>query len=180
MVVILEWYFNHNFREDGNSFMAKKQREKVKLIETVQFNDLERAKRTVTFAKINLIRIIIGFVIALVATGFTAYGIFGQAEISDWLPYTILCAVPAYLIGGGIFKALKAAFKFAKIGWFLIPVFPADILFAVAFLIFGLFGFFFVPAIFVGLNYIQHKKTLDAARSYLVQCGYAMSAEIEE
>lgn len=180
MVVILGWYFNHNFREDGNSLMAKKQREKVKLIETVQFTDLERAKRTVTLAKINLIRIIIGFVFALVATGFTAYGLFGHPADISWLGYTIFCAVPAYLIGGGIFKALKSAFKFAKIGWFLIPMFPADILIAIGFLIFGLFAFFCIPAVFVGLNYIQHKKTLDAAQSYLAQCGYVMSAENKE
>lgn len=160
--------------------MAKKQREKVKLIETVQFNDLERAKRTVTFAKINLIRIIIGFVFALAATGSTAYGLFGQPADSTWVGYTMLFAIPAYLIGGGIFKALKTAFKFAKIGWFIIPVFPADLLFAIAFLIFGLFGFFCIPAIFVGLNYIQHKRTLDAAKSYLAQCGYVMSAENQE
>ena len=159
--------------------MTKKQKEKVSLIETVQFTDLERAKRTVTLAKINLIRIIIGFVFALVATGFTAYGLFGKAEIGAWFPYTILCAVPAYLIGGGIFKALKSAFKFAKIGWFLIPVFPADILFAVAFLFFGMFGFFCIPAVFVGLNYIQHKRTLDAANSYLAQCGYTVSVTEE-
>lgn len=160
--------------------MAKKKKEKVKLIEEVIFADLEHAKRTVTLAKINQIRILIGLVFALVATGFTAYGLFGQAEVGNWLPYTMLCAIPAYLIGGGIFKALKAAFKVAKIGWFLIPVFPVDLAIGATFLIFGIFGFFCVPAFFVGVNYIQHKKTLDAAKSYLAQRGYAMAAETEE
>lgn len=152
--------------------MAKKKKEKIQLIEQVQFEDLERAKRAVSLAKINQIRILIGLVFALVATGFTAYGLFGKANMDSWFPVTLLCAVPAYLIGGGIGKALKAAWKVAKIGWFLIPVFPADILFGFAFLLLGMFGFFCVPAFFVGVNYIQHKRTLDAANSYLAQCGY--------
>lgn len=160
--------------------MAKKQKEKVKLIETVQFDDLERAKRKVKFAKIDLIRIIIGFVFALISTGATVYGLFGNSGSDSWFATTIICAVPAYLIGGGIFKAIKTAFRFAKVGWFLIPMFPADILFSLVFLIFGLFAFFCVPAVFVGLNYIQHKRTLDAAQSYLAQCGYVMSVETEE
>ena len=41
--------------------MAKKQKEK--LFEEVQFQDVERAKREVTLAKINQIRILIGFII---------------------------------------------------------------------------------------------------------------------
>lgn len=159
--------------------MARKKREKTKLIEDVLFTDFEQAKRAVTLAKINQIRILIGLAFALVATGFTAYGIFGQAEVGNWFPYTIICAIPAYLIGGGIFKALKAAWKVAKIGWFLIPVFPADLLGGIVFLFFGIFGFFCVPVFFVGINYVQHKKTLDAAKRYLAQCGYALSSNEE-
>lgn len=159
--------------------MAKKKKEKVKLIEAVQFDNLERAKRAVTLAKVNQIRILIGFLFAVASTGFTAYGIFGKAEIFQWFPYTIILAIPAYLIGGGIGKALKAAWRVAEFGWFLIPVFPADVLFGFAFLFIGMFGFFCVPVFFVGLNYVQHKKTLDAARSYLAECGYAATT-IEE
>lgn len=156
--------------------MAKKQRGKINLIESVQFEDLERAKRTVSLAKINQIRILIGFVFALAATGFTAYGYFSHAAFGEWFLGTMLCAIPAYLIGGGIFKALKTAWKIAKIGWFLIPVFPVDVLFGIGFLFLGLCGFFCIPAVFVGINYVQHKRTLDAAQSYLAQCGYAMSS----
>ena len=42
--------------------MAKKQKQKEKLFEEVQFQDIERAKREVKFAKVNQIRILIGFV----------------------------------------------------------------------------------------------------------------------
>ena len=159
--------------------MARKQREKTKLIESVQFEDFEQAKRTVTLAKFNLIRILIGLAFALAATCFTAYGLFGNPESNTWAGVAFFLAIPAYLIGGGIGKALKAAWKITKIGWFVIRVFPLDILLAIAFFIFAIFGFMFIPVIFVGLNYIQHNKTLNAAKSYLAQCGYAVSGSQE-
>lgn len=152
--------------------MAKKQKEK--LFEEVRFQDVERARREVTLAKINQIRILVGFIIAIVSTVFTAIAIWGNSEEPTifWF-FAAIFAIPAYLIGGGIFKALKVAWKITTIGWCLIPVFPADVLFAIVFFIFSVFGLLFVPIIFVGLNYIQHKKTLDAATSYLAQCGYS-------
>lgn len=155
--------------------MAKKSGEKTQLFETVKFNDLERAKRTVTLAKINLIRILIGLAFAIAATGFTVYGLFGSPADDTWIGFALVLAIPGYLIGGGIGKALNMAWKIAKIGWFLIPAFPMDLLFGLAFLIFAAFGLLFVPAIFVGLNYIHHNKTLNAAKSYLTQCGRAAS-----
>ncbi len=153
--------------------MAKKQREKEKLFEDVQFQDVERAKREVKFAKINQIRILVGFIIAVISTIFTAIAIWGNAKEPSlfWLLAGFF-AIVAYLIGGGIFKALKVAGKITKIGWFIIPVFPADVLIAIACFIFSVVGLLFLPIIFVGINYVQHKKTLDAATSYLAQCGY--------
>lgn len=160
--------------------MAKKKREKEKLFEAVQFKDFEQAKRAVTLAKINQTRILIGMVIALISTGFTAYAIFGNAEQPmEYFSYAFLLAIPAYLIGGGIVKALKQAWKIAKIGWFLIPVFPIDLAIGLVALIWSFFAFFCIPAFFVVGNYIQHKNTLQAAKSYLAQCGHAMSP-IEE
>ena len=157
--------------------MAKKERKKEKLFEEVQFQDIERAKREVKFAKINQIRILIGFVFSLIAIVFTALAIWGNPEkTSMFVGIAVFLAIPSYIIGGGIFKALKVAWKITKIGWFLIPMFPADILIALACFIFAVVGLLFVPVIFVGLNYVQHKKTLDAATSYLAQCGEVVEA----
>lgn len=152
--------------------MAKK--EKISIIEEVQFSDLDHAKRSVTFAKINQIRILIGFVFAAIAMVFTIIGIANKEEFftGSYLVAFAL-AIPAYLVGGGIGKALKTAWKITKFCWFLIPVFPVDILIALMGFFFSIFGLMFVPVIFVGLNYVQHKNTLDAAQSYLTQCGYA-------
>ncbi len=157
--------------------MAKKKKEKVSIIEEVQFKDLEHAKRAVTLAKINQIRILIGFVFALISTACTLIAIFGNVkDVGTLIGAALVLAFPAYIIGGGIGKALKVAWKITKIGWFLIPFFPADILFAIAFFIFSVFGLCFVSVIFVGINYVQHKKTLDSAKSYLAQCGYVAEA----
>ena len=159
--------------------MAKKQMEI--LFEEVQFQDVERAKRAVAFAKINQIRILIGFVFSLIAVVFTALMLWGNPEQqTTFMGVAIFLAIPSYIIGGGIFKALKVAWKITKIGWFLIPVFPADILIALACFIFAVFGLLFVPVIFVGINYVQHKKTLDAATSYLAQCGATVEAATVE
>ncbi len=162
--------------------MAKKERKKEKLFEEIQFKDVERAKREVTFAKVNQIRILIGFIFSLVAIVFTALMLWGNKEnTSMYATIAILLAVPSYIIGGGIFKALKVAWKITKIGWFLIPVFPADVLIALACFFFAVVGLLFVPVIFVGLNYVQHKKTLDAATSYLAQCGEVVeTATVEQ
>ena len=152
--------------------MAKKQRQKEKLFEDVQFQDIERAKREVKMAKFNQIRILIGFVISLIAIVFTALAIWGNPDNKDtFLTLAVLLALPSYIIGGGILNALKVAWKITKIGWFLIPVFPADILIALACLFFAIMGLLFVPVIFVGINYVQRKKTLDAAVSYLALYG---------
>ena len=160
--------------------MAKKNKEKATLFEAVQFEDVARAKRAVTLAKINQIRILIGLAIALVSTGLTAYGLWGNSEYAPiFFFFACFVAIPAYLIGGGIGKALKVAWNITKIGWHLIPVFPADLLIAIGCFIFSFVGLLFVPIIFVGLNFIQHKKTLDAAKSYLAQCGYAETIEEE-
>lgn len=151
------------------TIMAKKQKEK--LFEEIQIQDMEKAKRIYKLAKINQTRILIGFIISVIAMIFTAIAIWGNG--STTIP--VLLAFPAYLIGGGIFKALKVAWKITKIGWFLIPMFPADVLIAMVCFIFAVVGLLFVPVIFVGINYVEHKKTLDAAISYLAQYG-----EIEE
>lgn len=91
--------------------------------------------------------------------------------------YAALPAIPAYLIGGGIGKAVKAAWKITKIGWFLIPVFPADVLLAIAFFILSLFVFFYLPIIFVGLNYVEHKRAYNAAQAYLAQFAPKMAVQ---
>ena len=155
--------------------MAKKKKEEVKLIEDAVFDSVEKAQREVKFAKINMIRTLIGAAFAVLSTVLLLIALFGKD--SNYYMYAALPAIPAYLIGGGIGKAVKAAWKITKIGWFLIPVFPADVLLAIAFFILSLFVFFYLPIIFVGLNYVEHKRALKAAEAYLAQFAPNMAVQ---
>lgn len=155
--------------------MAKKKKEEVKLIEDAVFDSVEKAQREVKFAKINMIRTLIGAAFAVLSTVLLLIALFGKD--SNYYMYAALPAIPAYLIGGGIGKAVKAAWKITKIGWFLIPVFPADVLLAIAFFILSLFVFFYLPIIFVGLNYVEHKRAYNAAQAYLAQFAPNMAVQ---
>ena len=155
--------------------MAKKKKEEVKLIEDAVFDSVEKAQREVKFAKINMIRTLIGAAFAVLSTVLLLIALFGKD--SNFYMYAALPAIPAYLIGGGIGKAVKAAWKITKIGWFLIPVFPADVLLAIAFFILSLFVFFYLPIIFVGLNYVEHKRAYNAAQAYLAQFAPNMAVQ---
>lgn len=155
--------------------MAKKKKEEVKLIEDAVFDSVEKAQREVEFAKINMIRTLIGAAFAVLSTVLLLIALFGKD--SNYYMYAALPAIPAYLIGGGIGKAVKAAWKITKIGWFLIPVFPADVLLAIAFFILSLFVFFYLPIIFVGLNYVEHKRAYNAAQAYLAQFAPNMAVQ---
>ena len=155
--------------------MAKKKKEEVKLIEDAVFDSVEKAQREVKFAKINMIRTLIGAAFAVLSTVLLLIALFGKD--SNYYMYAALPAIPAYLIGGGIGKAVKAAWKITKIGWFLIPVFPADVLLAIAFFILSLFVFFYLPIIFVGLNYVEHKRAYNAAQAYLAQFAPKMAVQ---
>lgn len=145
--------------------MAKK-KENIKLIEDAWFDSAEKAQREVKFAKVNMIRTLIGTAFAVLSTVLLLIALFGGD--SQYYMFAALPAIPAYLIGG-IGKAVKAAWKITKIGWFLIPVFPVDVLLAIWFFFISLFVFFYLPIIFVGLNYVEHRRALKAAEAYLAQ-----------
>ena len=155
--------------------MAKKKKEEVKLIEDAVFDSVEKAQKEVKFAKINMIRTLIGAAFAVLSTVLLLIALFGKD--SNYYMYAALPAIPTYLIGGGIGKAVKAAWKITKIGWFMIPVFPADVLLAIAFFILSLFVFFYLPIIFVGLNYVEHKRAYNAAQAYLAQFAPNMAVQ---
>lgn len=155
--------------------MAKKN-EKIKLIEDAMFDSVEKAQREVRFAKVNMIRTLIGTAFAVLSAVFLLIALFGKD--SQYYMLAALPAIPAYLIGGGIGKAVKEAWKITKMGWLLIPVFPADVLLAIAFFFLSLFVFFYLPIVFVGLNYVEHKRSLKAAGAYLAQ--YAPSAAVQQ
>ena len=140
------------------------------VIETITSADYAKAEKTVKFAKINFIRIAIGMAIAIVASIFTILTMQNGGFDSEYLPISLLLSMAAYLVGGGIFKALKTAGSFAKWGLFLVPFFPANLITGLCTLVMSIFLLMFVPVVFVGKNLAQHKKSLDEANSYLTHC----------
>ena len=160
--------------------MAKKQKKKATILETVQFQDLKQAQRAVSLAKINQLRILLGFILAVIATYLSWTGLQNQTEA--WVGGFFL-GFFSYNIGGGLGRAIKTAWGITKFCWFVIPVFPIDLCIALAGFVFSLYGLMFVPVFFVGMNFLQHKKTLDAAKRYLAESRHnaaMVAAMVEE
>ena len=76
-------------------------------------------------------------------------GLFDSTNTDFWAGPAFLCAVAAYFLCGGIGYAVKTAWGIAKALWFLVPVFPADVVLGLAGFLLGFFMLFFVPVFFV-------------------------------
>ena len=56
-------------------------------------------------------------------------------------------ALASYVIGGGLLAAVSFSWSIAKFGWFIIPVFPVDIITGLCGFFLGVYVFLFVPII---------------------------------
>lgn len=141
-----------------------------KLIQARSFNDLAAAEAEVEICQKRVNRILIGMLIALISTILTIIGIkrFDNNGMA-FLIWAFILAIPAYLIGGGMGRAFKAARTLGKWGWIVTP-FPIDIFTGLFTIVIAFFGFFFVPLIFVLMNYSQNNADLKAAKVYLKHC----------
>lgn len=81
----------------------------------------------------------------------------------------LVTVVMTYVVGGGIKKAFSIGWKLAKITWFVIPVFPLDIVIAVCMGVAVLFAYFYTPVFFVWLYKRQEEKDLAVAQQYVAQ-----------
>lgn len=121
---------------------------------TVEFNSYEQAQEMARVTGAKRSRVLIGLAISAVATGLTLFGLFGGHPDGLGMVYIMLAffaAIPAYILGGGFGKALKAAGKLAKFGWLIIP-FPYDLITGFMTLIIAGFLFFCAPFFFVVKN----------------------------
>lgn len=143
--------------------MAKKN---VKIIETMEFDSYAQAKNMVQTAQKKRTRILIGLVIAAIATFCTVTAFMGNMENAHRMAYSIVLAFPAYLIGGGIGSALKTAANLAIWGW-RITRFPTDVFTGIFAFFASVFIFFFVPFIFVLMNFVKHNRDYLEAKKYL-------------
>lgn len=154
------------------------------LIEHMQFNDYAYAKSIYDNSEAKLGRIKIGLIISAVATLSSAlfFGLGPNADpsldmlILSFLGVSVVGSIVAYIVGGGFGIALRIAKKLAIFGWFILP-FPVDIATGICTLFFSIFGFFFIPIVFVVLNYIQTRIDMKEAKEYMSFCTPVNSVE---
>lgn len=145
-------------------------RGKEEVFETAQFNDAKYAQDVKENAERKLQRIKIGLIIALVATISSVLLFLELTPFTDILMgLSFFGSIVSYVVGGGIGMAFKSAWKVAKIGWLLTP-FPIDIFTGLVAMMFSIMGFFFIPLLFVAMNYDQCKKDYKEATEYLKYC----------
>ncbi len=58
----------------------------------------------------------------------------------------LLCSLGAYICGGFV-TAMKMAWKIAKFGWLVIPIFPVDVIIFIITAVYALFVLLFIPII---------------------------------
>ena len=147
--------------------------EKRKIIETIEFDNYAYAKNVLEQSALKLEKIKIGLIVSAAATFCTVLGlIFGninQSLFGAFMFFALVGSIASYIVGGGFKIALKAAKNLAIFGWFILP-FPADIITGLVTLVIAIYGFMFIPLIFVFLNYRQQKKNHNDAEEYIKYC----------
>lgn len=137
--------------------------------QTVEFHTYEQAQEQVRKTQAKRNRVLIGLAISALATGLTLFGLLGGHPDGQGMMYIVLAffaAIPAYILGGGFGKALKAAGKLAKFGWLIIP-FPYDLLTGFLTLIIAGFLFFCAPFFFVVKNALNANAEYNEAAKNL-------------
>ena len=95
-------------------------------------------------------------------------GIFGSF-IFNGVPGVIglVIGIICYKKTGGLKKAFSWGWKLAKFGWFMVPIFPIDLMIGFAFLISVPYFFLFCPALLINILKKQAKKDIEQADEYL-------------
>lgn len=82
----------------------------------------------------------------------------------------IIGSIVTYVKIGGLGIGVKGAFKIAKAGWFLIPIFPVDLFIFLVALIFSIYALFLIPAVILFFVKKEILADLYAAEEYLERC----------
>ncbi len=141
--------------------MAKKQ--KKPMFETMVFDDYAAAKKVADKAKIKNILSWIGMAFAVVST-YLAIMLFKTGE-TGYIAGIFLSLV-AYVLAGGLGRALKFAGRLALFGWIHF-FFPISIFAGLIGFVLGVYCLLFFPVLFVFMSFIQHNRDAKAANDYL-------------
>lgn len=143
---------------------------KVQMMEELEFDNVEYAKKIMEEASAKLGRIKVGLIIAGAATVCSCIMLYASDSNMTLLKGSMMLialfgAIISYIVGGGFGTAIKFAMKVGKFGWFITP-FPIDIITGIITTVIALWAFLFVPVFFVFLNYWQTKKNYTEAERY--------------
>ena len=150
--------------------MSKTNRKTRPMIQHMEFDSYAEAQDMVDAAEARSTRILIGLAVAAVSTVLTVLAFLLNSDASSiLLGLAFLLAIPAYVIGGGLGKAIRSAWNLAVFGWFILP-FPYDLGVGLATFCIALMCFFFAPLVFVLVSYCQNASDLKSAREYMGYC----------
>ena len=150
-------------------------KEKQKLFEDVVINDRAAAEVILADAEASKAKRMKGMKVAAVveACWLVGYilsktGVDALIEIGVILFLVgVIGAIAAYIIGGGVLTAIKTGLRVAHVAWFIVPIFPVDLLIYVGALFVCAAGIFVAPLLFVFIEYRQACKDYDFAEAYL-------------
>lgn len=79
----------------------------------------------------------------------------------------VIGSIITYIKIGGFGIGVKGAFKIAKAGWFIVPIFPVDLFIFIVALFFAVYALFLVPAVILIAVKKEILADLYAAEEYL-------------
>ena len=159
--------------------MAKR---KQVVVEQLEFSNLKEAQETKLKCEKKLAKVpeckkqaLIGTALPIVAFLLILLSsVFGEAVVVFFLYVFMVSLVAALVIGiavyiklGGFGVALKAAGKITKASWYIIPVFPADIIIAMTVFVFSLYALLFLPIIILNKIVKEIENDYEAAEEYI-------------
>ena len=147
---------------------------KEKIFTDMVFNDAVYAKKIYDETDIRMKRNTIAIGCSIVATILdfvlapNLAGIFFKDDLFfGSLVFWAVFAAVVFAIGGGFKNALSTCVKIGKIVWFVIPIFPADIIIGLSFGLTALILVLWFPIVFVLINRVQISKDRKAAAQYM-------------
>lgn len=151
-------------------------KEKKEFFEDVAVDDIATAQSIIEKSEANIAKAKRGMLVGVISLAFMLVAMSMKATSDFTLTVrNIVCifwfvtALMTIILGGGFSKALSIGFKLARTVWYIVPFILWDIVFAFVAGMFVIFGYLFVPIIFVWLFRIQSEKDLAIAKEYLKQ-----------
>lgn len=162
--------FNQETQDDKEK---SKWKGKASLYEEIEFaNNIAYATQVKTEAEEKLKTINSVRAISIVGS---ICGFFGFM-FSPLMPVSFILACICYHKVGGYKVAIKWSWNLAKFGWFVVPLFPWDLLIGFVAFIAGLYALFFMPFFTVNHTKKQLGMDLEAANMFLNSCENVQAA----